>query len=504
MNQSVQSTVVAGQERALPRPGWTLMTCLQSQGWLAMQRRRSASLLTVLAMTFAGFVALPAPAAVAALAPLEAWRGWVSIATRSAPDKPTDAGGFQDLNFNIWTDIDPLSRAVTWRHDTQRYGVTYSGNCKVESVTSGSGTGTGTSNPAQPTSASAVQLPPTEPLFGDPDRVLLGFQGVLAGEYNHTSTVSSSCFPPDTFTNSSTPFTWLVGARVDDPYNARSARDAYTYRPGGSQNIYDAQVVICMTTSSADADADGMPDDVDVAPTTPGSAENLGGAVRPNPDLTTGAITGTPQCPDVTPGVVTDRDFDGIPDSADYCPDDVGSATLSGCPGFDLTATTAHIGFAPAFRGGDTVEVTPQLSGGSLSWLGTLCITTTWSATVAHPRSTAPVHWNGAPAQALEGVQIARTLPVKTVGPLEVPKYPNGVYVETITLRTCGPPTRLLATDIHSVTPLTGALTGVSHTTTAQAYRTDGALVGSVTLPSVSTGKKLIVAWTEQSSTGVY
>ncbi|TIC85067.1 hypothetical protein E8D34_13410 [Nocardioides sp. GY 10113] len=195
----------------------------------------------------------------------------------------------------------------------------------------------------------------------------------------------------------------------------------------------------------------------------------------------------------------SDRDGDGVVDEADYCPDVPGSIALTGCPGFSVEAQHAYLGLATGMTGGESATVRPLTPVGDLSWLGEVCIVETWSATVKHPRSTLPVLWNGDILEDLSGVDGSRTQPTRLVGPKEVPRFPKGIYIENIKLKSCS--TDLFAfrtTSIFSVAALSGELIGVNHGTTVTVARGDGLVVATVPLPSSSAGPDLVVEWLQR------
>ncbi len=87
-----------------------------------------------------------------------------------------------------------------------------------------------------------------------------------------------------------------------------------------------------------DSDGDGVYDDVDSCPDTPGDA-NYNGCPVPDSDGD-GVYDNVDSCPD-TPGDAnyggcpappSDSDGDGVYDDVDQCPSEAGSATYSGCP----------------------------------------------------------------------------------------------------------------------------------------------------------------------------
>lgn len=197
-----------------------------------------------------------------------------------------------------------------------------------------------------------------------------------------------------------------------------------------------------------------------------------------------------------TKGASADTDGDGVVDSEDFCPTVFGSRALEGCPAFDATARYADVGSLPGFTGGDTADV----AGTDLTWLRETCIYTSWTATVKNPKSTVPVLWNGGPAEALEIDSVNRTLPTRSVGPHEIPKFPSGIFIETITMHKCGPPGHLQFLGIVSVGAFSGNVVSLSHTSKMVVRRSDGAEVASITLPGSSSGKGGSISWSEQET----
>lgn len=122
------------------------------------------------------------------------------------------------------------------------------------------------------------------------------------------------------------------------------------------------QITVSRSFGKTDTDGDGVADQEDKCPNTPGSKQALG---CPDADLD-GTVDAKDKCPDVAgpraslgcpdtdqdgiadaadkcpnlPGIEAfegcpDTDADGIPDQDDACPNDAGPALLKGCPGLD-------------------------------------------------------------------------------------------------------------------------------------------------------------------------
>jgi hypothetical protein len=191
-----------------------------------------------------------------------------------------------------------------------------------------------------------------------------------------------------------------------------------------------------------------------------------------------------------TKGLNADADADGVLDPVDYCPFVFGSAASWGCPGFTATLTDAFVGLVPAFSGGDKGTIV----GPDVSWIGDVCIYANWQATVKNALSERPVLWNGSPAEAIAD-DIDFTLPTKKVGPREVPKFLDGIFIETINVHACGNAAGVTLPSVNSVTSLTGTVLSVSHSAKLVIRRTDGVQIGTLGLPTASSGKKYSVNW---------
>ncbi|MDO5509406.1 MAG: thrombospondin type 3 repeat-containing protein [Weeksellaceae bacterium] len=102
-----------------------------------------------------------------------------------------------------------------------------------------------------------------------------------------------------------------------------------------------------------DTDGDGVPDHLDRCPNEPGPAENQG---CPWPDTDGDGLTDNiDRCPTV-PGPKEnqgcpwpDRDGDGVPDHLDRCPDDAGPASNDGCPEAAVMVENINVGFVVEF-----------------------------------------------------------------------------------------------------------------------------------------------------------
>lgn len=92
------------------------------------------------------------------------------------------------------------------------------------------------------------------------------------------------------------------------------------------------------THGCPDTDGDGVPDHLDECPTVPGPAENNG-------------------CP------VNDRDGDGIPDHLDKCPDQPGPAATGGCPDRDGDGIPDHLDLCPDVPGELRYDGCPDTDG---------------------------------------------------------------------------------------------------------------------------------------------
>jgi hypothetical protein len=236
-----------------------------------------------------------------------------------------------------------------------------------------------------------------------------------------------------------------------------------------------------------DTDGDGLVDAVDLDSDGDGQSDAIEGTNDDDED-------GVPNYRDVSGG---DSDGDGIGDSEDYCPIRRGAIELDGCPGFNLTARYAYVGSIVLPVGGNLGQVEPKSSDErDLEWLDHLCIDEFWTVSIKNPRSTVSVLWNGVEAigvgQDLEDgltvVAVTRELPDKNG------KF-DGTYEETIHLQTCGPLSTLNVRSITTVSSLWGVPISLSHSQTTSVFRRDGRLVGSVSVPAMSSGKKGLVAW---------
>lgn len=83
----------------------------------------------------------------------------------------------------------------------------------------------------------------------------------------------------------------------------------------GELELYAAFKIPIQYPIPRDEDNDGVSDEIDLCPNTPGNLEHNG-------------------CPD--------RDKDGIPDRLDYCPDEPGLEKFNGCPDSDLDGIVDH------------------------------------------------------------------------------------------------------------------------------------------------------------------
>lgn len=92
------------------------------------------------------------------------------------------------------------------------------------------------------------------------------------------------------------------------------------------------------TQGCPDTDGDGIPDHLDDCPTIPGPAENNG-------------------CPE------DDRDGDGIPDHLDDCPDEPGPASTNGCPDRDGDGVPDHLDLCPDTPGPAEYDGCPDTDG---------------------------------------------------------------------------------------------------------------------------------------------
>lgn len=250
-----------------------------------------------------------------------------------------------------------------------------------------------------------------------------------------------------------------------------------------------------------DSDGDGVTDPADVCPNTPQNwpVDPSGCPLDGDRDGVADAID---QCPTTPAGVAVepdgcepgrDSDLDRVPDRLDYCPFRRGSRNLDGCPGFIAVAGYAHLGWFPAFAGGDR----SVLAGTDLSWIGSVCITSTWTATVKYPRSSFSMNWNTVVAQDLPfNPTIDRTLPESEIN--GIPQFPNGIFEETITFRRCQAGPAIGFPNIVSAAPATGNLVKLSHSQKTEIYRRDGKLIGTVDVPTKSAAAPWI-GWGFQS-----
>ena len=136
-------------------------------------------------------------------------------------------------------------------------------------------------------------------------------------------------------------FPWAV-ASYEDPPNL--VNRTYTFSDG----LYDYAVAICMSRSEVDTDEDGLPDQVDMAPTTAASPTEFGlpgfsATELPGPEggpvgrafrpACEGADTTPPRATIVTPGASATYARDQVV-AADYsCSDDAAGSGIDTCDG---------------------------------------------------------------------------------------------------------------------------------------------------------------------------
>jgi hypothetical protein len=207
-----------------------------------------------------------------------------------------------------------------------------------------------------------------------------------------------------------------------------------------------------------------------------------------------------------------DSDGDGIPDSDDLCPFTPGSLTLRGCPSFTVQARHAYVGTIAPLSAGGVGGDSVILSGPDLSSISQVCITSVWSVTVRNAKTPRPVLWNGRPGEFLDSqglpgdpdpndivLDVDLTLPSRSVGNTNLVEFPNGRFVETVTIRRCAPPgQRINYSPVQSVTlvPNGGQIMSLSHYQQTTVTTQWGAQVAVLTTET-STADKRVISWGE-------
>jgi hypothetical protein len=144
-----------------------------------------------------------------------------------------------------------------------------------------------------------------------------------------------------------------ITVSADTPYKIQTAGTYAFYRQeSGKEETrpapYGAPSALEVKFTPDDTDGDGVPDTLDVCPTTPGNQAN---GCPPADTDGDGVLDGQDKCPTqrgpAAYGGCPDTDGDGTPDYLDRCPAQKGSAALSGCPDSDNDAIPDVVDVCP-------------------------------------------------------------------------------------------------------------------------------------------------------------
>lgn len=234
-------------------------------------------------------VALPSSSQ-AQTSPHAKWRGWVAVSRADGePFNPGETGRFSTTT-SWWVDTSPASFNVEW-YQERRYEdanrTPDDGVCDNYISGEGEGSGSGDSHVwLDDAGWDRWEAPPDQEPFPADSSVLRFQGGHLDGQYFvQYHRVWYECgYEPEEWQQGYGAYPWWGHARVPPPADdATDAFDGYDYY----STSHKTKVVhtVCMTRRTKDSDADGLPDAVDLAPTTPGTALNLGSASKPGYEL---------------------------------------------------------------------------------------------------------------------------------------------------------------------------------------------------------------------------
>ncbi len=122
-----------------------------------------------------------------------------------------------------------------------------------------------------------------------------------------------------------------------------------------------------------DSDGDGIPDSIDKCPNIAGSAKTRGCPDRDGD----GVVDAMDKCPDIA-GTINgcpDRDGDGVPDDRDVCPDIKGLVRFAGCPDSDGDGISDALDMCPNQPGTYANKGCPDSDGDGVNDLEDKCPT---------------------------------------------------------------------------------------------------------------------------------
>lgn len=227
--------------------------------------------------------------------PPEVWRGWVAAAS---DDSLGSAGDSRYYSRGWWVDGSSRSLDVVWRQDSHQL---FAASSCQRSESAGTADGKGTSDVA-----STRSLLGEGPAF--PDEPGFAFVGTLDDTTIFLDGITIFCDGTTQSGRSSGLGTFLTGFRmvapadVDDVPETLSVRYTFAAFNGATeQRTYQ----VCMTRSTKDTDDDGLPDEVDLDSSRPGTLLELGLPGGPTDDVVIASrmeggpagVEGVPTCP---------------------------------------------------------------------------------------------------------------------------------------------------------------------------------------------------------------